>query len=94
MNEITKEQAFAIVDHAANTNMLYHFNGNQAYIRLAPNTDVMMVVSTAFIKPVVEVYDGALYLKANKGNNIWCSANHREHTPLVEWWESHKKENA
>lgn len=93
MNEITREQAFALVDHAASTDALYHYNGAYAYIRIAPDCDVMLIVDTASEQPTAEAYDGSLYLELNKGANIACSARNRE-TNYVQWWEDYKKEIA
>lgn len=88
MNKITREQAFALVDHAANTDMLYHYNGAYAYIRATPQSNMLLIVDTASEQPLVEAFDGSDYFETNKDYNYSQSAQIRNNGPLVEWWNN------
>lgn len=92
LRNINNWEAAKLVDHAAMENRLYHFNGGQAYIRIAhPTLELLMVIDLS-IKDKVEinVYEGSGYFAAYPNYNIEHSANIRNrplaphYEPLVE----------
>ena len=87
MNTITHVQALELVDHAANENRLYHYNGGQAYIRVSMDSNALMIIDhTSVNKPEVTLHDGTEYFNAYPTYNIEHSRRLREHGSLAQWY--------
>jgi hypothetical protein len=87
MNNTTYIQHLELIDISAQENRLYHYNGGQAYIRVAVGSNVLMVIDHTNIKnPTMELRDGTAYFEAYPTYNVEQSARLREHGSLVAWY--------
>jgi len=87
MNSTTYIQHLELIDIAAQENRVYHYNGGQAYIRVAVGSNVLMVIDhTIITRPTIELHDGTEYFEAYPTYNVEQSARLREHGSLVEWF--------
>lgn len=90
MKNITRLQAFELIDHAANENRIYHYNGGQAYIRVSMDSNVLMIIDHTTTMSEISVHDGTEYFNSYKNNNIEHSRRLREQGPLVQWYLNQK----
>jgi hypothetical protein len=86
MYTTTHEQAYKIIDNAAQQNTLYHYNGGQAYIRYSMDSDMLVIIDHTSLNPKIEISDGANYFKAYANTNFEHSRALREHGSLLEWY--------
>jgi len=89
LRNINNLEAAKIIDHAAMEDRLYHFNGGQAYIRLAhPELDILMVIDLSITDKVTfEICEGSAYFKEYANYNKEYSARTRLR-PLAPHYEA------
>ena len=90
MGNLTTIQALKMIDQAAIEDNVYHHNGGQAYIRVALNPEVLMIIDHSIAgKPEVTLHDGREYFKTYASYNIEHSKRLREHGSLARWYIEH-----
>jgi hypothetical protein len=74
------------IDDAAANNLVYHYNGGQAYIRLFAQSQWLMVIdhTSTLSGPVITIHDGTAYFETYEGNQFEYSRRIRENS-LADW---------
>jgi hypothetical protein len=94
-NQDNMLNAMRFIDDAAANNLVYHYNGGQAYIRLFKQSQWLMVIdhTSTTRGPEITIHDGEAYFDAYEGIQFEHSARIRENS-LTEWFKQHRKVNA
>jgi hypothetical protein len=94
-NQDNMRNAMRFIDDAAANNLVYHYNGGQAYVRLFKQSQWLMVIDhTSTLRgPEISIHDGEAYFDAYEGIQFEHSARIRENS-LVKWFDEHRKVNA
>jgi hypothetical protein len=88
MNSLTTIQALELIDQAALEDRLFHHNGGQAYIKVAKDSNVLMIIDhTMANRPEVTLHDGTSYFAECNNYNWAHSKRLRDHGSLAEWFK-------
>ena len=92
-NMFTYMDSLEMIDAAAREDRLYHHNGGQAYIRIAMDLNVLVIIDHTYNNRVnIQLMDGTEYFKECSGYNWSHSKRLREHsTTMVEWYTKHSQ---
>ena len=68
MTPNTLSQMGRFIDQQASKGLVYHFNGAQAYVRVAHDSDVLVIIDLgAFVPHATVTIDGSDYFASNEG---------------------------
>jgi hypothetical protein len=94
-NQDNMRNAMRFIDDAAANNLVYHYNGGQAYVRLFAQSQWLMVIdhTSTTLGPVITIHDGTAYFDEYEGIQFEHSRRIRENG-LTEWFDKHGKVTA
>ena len=93
MNKMSILQAYEFIDLAAQEDRLYHYNGEQAYIRLSNQSNILMIlVLTSNNYPFNTLNDGTKYFQQCQDYNFPQSHMLRERGSLADWFKENYQE--